>query len=374
MNPLSSVQLNRHNLKHNIKEFRKLIHKDSNLVGVIKANAYGHGQNEIAKIIEPYIDCFQVDDYLELQKLRAVSYKRTLVLGYVAKNEIEDVIKLDGELTIYDTERLGIINTSAEKLNKIAYVHIKIDAELGRQGLLLPDLDTYLKQIKKYSHIKIASIYSHFSNIEDTTNLAHAKTQIALLDEAIRICKQNNLKDIDTHIEATSGILAFQNKSGHNMVRLGIGMYGLYPSSDLKRKWEKKLKLKPVLEWHTKVAQIKKLPKGFPVGYGCTYITKRPTTIAVIPQGYSDGFDRGLSNKGAVLIKGKKAPVLGRVAMNMFVVDITHIKGVHVEDQVTLLGIQHKQTISAEDIAKQIDTINYEITTRISPLLPRVIV
>jgi len=148
----------------------------------------------------------------------------------------------------------------------------------------------------------------------------------------------------------------------------------MWPSEDLKHKYKNKLALKPALAWKTKIAQIKTLPKGSTIGYGLTYKTKRATRIALIPQGYSDGVDRGLSNKGSVLIKGQRCKILGRVMMNMFVVDISHLPQAQPEDEVILLGKQNKNRISAEEIAQLLDTINYEITTRISPLLPRVVV
>ena len=168
--------------------------------------------------------------------------------------------------------------------------------------------------------------------------------------------------------------MVYENKNGKSsLCRLGISLYGMWPSEDLRKKFEtKKFKLKPVLRWVTHVAQVKVLPKNHSIGYGLTYITSRPTKIAVIPQGYSDGYDRGLSNKGEVLIQGKRCKVLGRVAMNMFVVDITNIKNIKNEDEVILLGRQGKEEITAEEIADHLETINYEITTRISSLLNRI--
>ena len=170
--------------------------------------------------------------------------------------------------------------------------------------------------------------------------------------------------------------MAYEHAGGtSDLVRPGIGLYGMWPSDDLKERLGKEgLVLKPVLRWVTHIAQVKTLPAGHPVGYGLTFVTSKPTKIAVIPQGYSDGYDRGLSNKGEVLIGGTRCPVLGRVAMNMFVADVSHLESVNREDEVVLLGAQRGERITAEEIAGRLDTINYEITTRISPLLPRIIV
>lgn len=154
---------------------------------------------------------------------------------------------------------------------------------------------------------------------------------------------------------------------------IGIGMYGLWPSEDLRVQHKDRIELKPVMRWVSHIAQIKTLPTGYTIGYGLTYTTDRPTKIAVIPQGYSDGYDRGLSNRGEVLIHGQRCQILGRVAMNMFVVDVSHLDTVSVEDEVVLLGSQGNDSITAEELAERIDTINYEIVARISPFLNRVV-
>jgi alanine racemase len=206
-------------------------------------------------------------------------------------------------------------------------------------------------------------------------NFTHAQKQIDMYHKYVDIFKTNGFPKIKTHISATSGILVYERgNSLHDLVRLGLGLYGIWPSEHLKFLNKNKVVLKPALRWVSHVAQIKVLPANHPIGYGLTYITKKATKIAVIPQGYADGLPRSLSNKGGVLIRGKRANILGRVAMNMIVVDISNIKDVSPEDEVVLLGKQGKNEITAEHIARDSDTINYEVTTKISSLLPRVIV
>ena len=187
---------------------------------------------------------------------------------------------------------------------------------------------------------------------------------------------KNGYKNLERHISASSGAMVYEKNGGKSsLIRPGIMLYGMWPSEDLGKRFKKHgLKLKPVLRWVTHVVQVKTLPKNHPIGYGLTYITKKPTKVAIIPQGYSDGYDRGLSNKGEVLIQGQRCQVLGRVAMNMFVVDVTHLRNIKNEDGVVLLGRQGKEEITTEELAKHLGTINYEITTRILTLLPRVIV
>jgi alanine racemase len=256
-------------------------------------------------------------------------------------------------------------------------------------------LPKIIPELAKLKNIKIEGVYSHFANIEDTADFSHAQKQIDIYTEVIKLFENNGFRNLKKHISATSGVLAWEGKSLSDMdtsiVRIGIGTYGveleqkcLPAKATLQalRAGKNKIELKPVLRWVTHIAQIKTLPAGHSIGYGLSYITKKPTTIAVIPQGYADGLTRSLSNKGEVLIGGKRAPILGRVAMNMFVVDVSYIPGVQSEDEVVILGKQGlpelrskagKNQITAEEIAEKMGTINYEVTTHISALLPRII-
>ncbi|MCC7160787.1 alanine racemase [Candidatus Nomurabacteria bacterium] len=374
--PLSYIELSKKNLIHNIKMFKSLAKKGTRFSVAIKGNAYGHGQNEIAQILELYVDYFQVNSVVELELLRKVSHKKTLVLGYVQKEDLERAIQLNCILSVFSLEQLWHISAIAEICHVAQEVHLSIDAYLGREGFLLNDLPEIFKEIKKSKYIKLTGIYAHFANIEDTTDFSHAQKQIDEYKKALNIAEEFDFKNLQTHISATSGLLVYENKKGINpLIRLGIGAYGMWPSEHLKSKYSNsKFNLKPVLSWKTKIAQIKILTKGRTIGYGLTFKTKKETKIAVIPQGYADGFDRGFSNNGFVLIGGAMCKILGRVSMNMFVVDISHLSNVKQEDEVVILGHQGKEEITAESMADKIKTINYEITTRISPLLPRIIV
>ena len=377
---LSYIELSKKNLIHNFKELKKLAKPGTEIAVVIKSNAYGHGQNEVAKILEQYADCFQVNGISELELLRKVSKKKTFVLGYVEKNEIEKAIKLGCILSIFSLEQLEYIEKAARKLKIKQEIHIPIDAYLGREGFLENEWGKFFTEIKKCKNIKLTGIYAHFANIEDTNNFTHAEKQIKKYKEAINFAESFGFKNLQKHISATSGLLVYetrlrkQENTGENhIVRLGIGIYGMWPGEHIKDLYLGKLNLKPVMAWKTKIAQIKTLPSGHSVGYGLTYLTSSLTKVAIIPVGYADGYDRGLSNIGEVLIGGTKCKVLGRVAMNMFVVNVNHLKNINIEDEVVILGKQGKEEITAEEIAEKIGTINYEITTRFSPLLPRVI-
>jgi len=371
--PLSYIELSKANLIHNVKQFRALVKKGTKIAGVIKANAYGHGDKEVAKILAPYVNYFQINSVEELEGLRKVTKKPILLLGYVGKNDLVRAMKLGCILSVFDFHHALLINEIARTLGKKQKVHVAVDSHLGREGFLPSDLEKVLPEFQKMKNLLIDGVYSHFANIEDTTDFSHAQKQIDTYTKACAILRVYGYKNLYTHISATSGVLAYEKGNGFNhIVRVGLGLYGLWPSEALQKKYHGKITLKPVIRWVTHIAQVKTLPKGHSIGYGLTYITKKPTTIAVIPQGYSNGLSRTLSNRGEVLIGGMRAPILGRVAMNMFVVDVSKIKDVQPEDEVVILGWQGKDEIRAEELALK-TTINYEIVTRISPLLPRII-
>lgn len=359
MKYLNYIEIDKKALLGNFYTFKK--YAKTRICAVVKGNAYGHGLKEIVNILSSHVDYFQVDDYLELLELRKYTDRKALVLGYV---ELDKLNKLKGLNAIP-----GLYNI--ESINKYeGEYHLKVDALLGRQGVLTKNLNDFVKKIKNK---KLTGLYTHFSNIEDNSYPDHFKKQLSDFEKAINIVRSYGLIDFDIHTNSTAGSLVnFELKT--DITRIGIGLYGMWPSDNLKKLFEGKIgNIKPVMRWVSHVAQVKILPKGYPVGYGLTYITDSNKKVAIIPQGYSDGYDRGLSNKGQVIIRNTYCNVLGRIAMNMFVVDVTHLENVSVDDEVILLGRSNNVAVTSEDIASKIDTINYEVTTRISPLLPRVV-
>ena len=379
---LSYIELSKKNLIHNIKQFRSLLKRGTKISVVIKGNAYGHGQNEVAKILETYSDYFQVNSVEELELLRKASKKKTFLFGYVQKADLSKAVKLGCILAIFSIKQLKELNKTAQRHKIKQEVHISFDAYLGREGFLLADLPNFFKEARKYKYIKISGIYAHFANIEDTSDFTHAQKQIDEYKEALKFVDEFGVQNprqsgasLQTHMSASSGILAYEKSGGiHSLVRLGLSVYGMWPSKDIENMYRKtKFNLKPVLSWKTKIVQVKILEKGNTVGYGLTYKTSKKIKIAIVPQGYADGLDRGLSNKGEVLVGGTRCKIIGRVSMNMFAIDVNHLSAVKTNDEVVIIGIQNKEQITAEQVAEKIDTINYEITTRISSLLPRII-
>ncbi|MEA3399528.1 MAG: alanine racemase [Patescibacteria group bacterium] len=357
------IEILKNNLVHNIKEFKKIT--NASISGVIKANAYGHGDKEVINILNPYVDYFQINSFEELKRIRKYTKKPILLLGYIGKDKLKKAMELGCILSVFDFSHALLINKISIGKQKI---HIAVDSYLGREGIMPEDVNKFIAEVSKMENIIIDGVYSHFANIEDTSNFSHAQKQINQYKKVVKIFKKKYPK-IKTHISATSGLLVYEkNKKINDIVRIGIGLYGMWPSKYLEK--ENNINLKPIIRWTTNVAQIKNLPKNYSIGYGLSYKTKKETKIAVIPQGYSDGYSRLLSNKGEVLIKGKRASIIGRIAMNMFVADVSKIKNVEVNDEVVILG----DKITAEELAKKTDTINYEVTTRISPFIPRKIV
>jgi len=223
----------------------------------------------------------------------------------------------------------------------------------------------------------IEGVSSHFANIEDTTDHSYAKYQLDRFKDFLAQIENHGIRVPFKHIACSAAVILFP-ETYFNMARIGIGIYGLWPSnevyiSSLLRK-RPRFYLRPVLTWKARIAQVKKVPKGDFIGYGCTYKTSRDTDLAVIPVGYYDGYFRSLSNVSFVLIKGKRASIRGRVAMNFIMADITDIPGVHVEDPVILIGSEGSDSITADKLASLTGTINYEITARISPHIPRIVV
>lgn len=372
--PLAYIELSSKNLIHNVKSLRAQAKKGTKVSVAVKGNAYGHGEREVVKVLEGHVDYFQIDSIEELRILRKVTKKSVLLLGYVQKSDLGDVIKLGAILSVYSLEQLKSISAMAEMLKRKQEVHLSVDAHLGREGFMPETLPEVFEYLKKNKNLKLAGVYAHFANIEDTNNFTHAKRQIKRYEEVLKLVAKHGFKKIFTHMSATSGLLVYEKAQGVNaLVRLGIGAYGMWPSKHIEFMYKQKLELLPVLSWKTKVAQVKELPAGHTVGYGLTHMTYEPTRVAVIPQGYADGLDRRMSNNGEVLIRGARCKIIGRVSMNMCTVDVTHLDQVGLEDEVVIIGTQGKEKISAEDIAQNIGTINYEVTTRLSSLLPRII-
>lgn len=368
---VAQVQVSASAIRYNLAALGKLLPPDVEVAAVVKGNAYGHGLEQVTPVLEPMVDAFQVDDLDELRALRKLTQKRALVFGYVPSEDLEEALALDGEIAVYDAERLEALAKVAQK-GQGGKVHLKVDALLGRLGVAPSELPAFLDALRHAKGIEVVSCYAHYANIEDTEDPTHALRQETVFEACYQQVRQA-FPRVKRHLSATSGLMA-RERTGvlNDMVRLGIGLYGLYPSGPLAKSFAQ-LGLRPVMRWVTEVAQVKRLSKGHPVGYGLTCVLDKDSIIGIVPQGYSDGYDRGLSGCGEVLVRGIRRPVLGRVAMNMFAIDLSAAPGAQQGDEAVLLGEQGEDRITAEEIAEKLGTINYEVVARVSPLLPRVV-
>lgn len=371
MQDLNWLEISRSALQHNIAQLRKLTGDDTILSPCIKANAYGHGLLEVANtLVQSGADWLGVNALYEAERLREAGITVPIyILGYVAREDLKKAVELDCRMVVYNKETIDELG----KINKPVKVHIKVETGNNRQGVLIDDLLAFAQHIKKYSNILIEGISTHFANIEDTTDHSYALEQLSLFQKAIEMLKKDGI-DIPLQHCANSAATILFNKTHFNMVRPGIAVYGLWPSSETFVSFVKEKKngfsLKPVMSWKTKIAQIKTIKAGEYIGYGCTYRTGHDMKLAILPVGYYDGYDRGISG-GHVLIHGKRAPIRGRICMNITMVEVTDIPEAKLEDEVVLLGKSGDEEISAELLASWAGTINYEVVTRVNERVER---
>ena len=370
------VEVSKSALLHNIRVFRKSVGKKVKIAAVVKANAYGHDLAKIVQLLKNKVEIFAVDNIDEAFTIRQIDTETPiLILGYTMLSNISKAIENDFSFVVYNIETLKKIVSL--KLHKTAKIHLKIETGLNRQGIKKEDLPILLRFISKHKDaIYLEGVYTHYANIEDTIDPSFARKQLAEFKNALSVIKKEGFNPPMVHTAASAGTLLYP-ETHFSMVRVGFGIYGWWMSLETRVSLlaqKKNLVLKPVLTWKSVVAQIKYLNVGDSVSYGQTWFASRKTKIAVIPVGYSDGYDRRLSNIGRVIVNGRYAIVVGRVAMNMIMADVTDVKNVKLEDEVALLGNMDGLKISADEIAKKIGTINYEVVSRINPLLPRQIV
>lgn len=365
---LTWVEISKNNLLHNLETFKEIIDKKVKLLAVVKSNAYGHGLAQVAKLVTSSVNWFGVNDITEGLLIRQSGIKSpVLILGYVPLEELGQAILNDLSFVVYNDQTLVRADKVASNLAKKAKIHLKLETGTNRQGLAFEELDRFISLIKKRRNLLIEGVYTHFADIEDTSNPAFFHHQLSEFKKGTSFLNKKGINPLLKHTAATSSAICF-DQSHFDLVRIGIGLYGLWPV--LQRP---PLSLKPVLAWKTKVAQVKTVKKNQTIGYGRTFTTKRATKIAVLPIGYWDGYDRGLSNMGRVIVGGKFAPIVGRICMNMSMVDVTGLE-VKVEDEVVILGKMGNLEITADEMAQKLGTINYEVVTRINPQIPRVVV
>ena len=337
------------------------------VMAVIKADAYGHGAIQVARQLQEECAFFGVSSMLEALELRQAGLTNPiLVLGHTRVAAFPEAVKENIRPTIYRYEDALALSEEAVKQGKTAPCHIAVDTGMSRLGFQATREDAQICQkIAQLPNLEMEGLFSHFATA-DCADLSRAKAQAALFDQFYQMLQDLGVTVKLRHLDNSAGLMNFD--CHYEMVRSGIVTYGMYPSDEVN---PGNLPLTPALTWHSRVTHVKLLPAGREISYGGTYVTSRPTMVATVPVGYADGYRRSLSGKFYVLIRGKRAPILGRVCMDQMMVDVTEIPGVQLNDRVVLVGTDGEETITMEEIAQAADSFNYEMVCGISRRVPR---
>ena len=372
---LTWIEIDADAIRSNIHTFRTLIPDSSGLMIVVKANAYGHGLDLVAPLAAKYGEWLGVNSVDEAEAVHGLGIDKPIaILGYTELNRLESVVRHGFRQVVYRTDAAAALSEAATQQKSLANIHLKIETGTHRQGIPIAELPAFVERIRAMPRLNIEGVYTHFANIEDTLDPSFAQLQLGRFNTALDILSSAGIHPTQIHAAATAGALLYPD-TAFTMIRLGIGAYGIWPSRETQlaaRERGRKVTLKPALTWKTRVAQIKDIAAGEYVGYGLTYQATRAMKAIVAPVGYYDGYDRKLSNSGRALIHGRFAPVIGRVAMNMSMMDVTDAAA-ELDDEIVLIGRQGRSEIRIEEIAEKAGTIAYEIVSRINPLIPRVI-
>lgn len=360
---LDAVEYNVRSMKENIKDTAKIC-------AVIKMDGYGHGAVQIAKILEKeeYVWGCAVATPDEASLLRKKGIRKPLlVLGCIFPEQVEEMVEGEIRLTVYTEEMAEEISKAAERLGKKAYIHIKVDTGMSRLGFMVSEESAAsVTRISRMPGLVMEGMYTHFAKADETDKQFTKRQLEEFLHMKQMLCNEG-VSFSYYHCSNSAGIIDIK-EANMDLVRAGIAIYGLYPSKEVKKE---KVALRPAMELISHAAHVKWVPKGTPVSYGSMHVTKRRTKIVTVPVGYGDGYPRSLSDKGYVLIHGKKAPILGRVCMDQFMVDATDIPDVKFADKVTLIGRDGGENLPVEILSELSGRFNYEFVCNLGKRIPR---
>jgi alanine racemase len=367
---------------HNITELKRITRKGARLMAVVKANGYGHGAIEVArKALENGAQYLGVARINEAVQLRTAGLDAPiLIFGYTPPDLAETLIRYDLTQTVYSIAAANTLSGIAGRQGKKIKVHIKVDSGMGRLGLLLkeptagnpgdrPTTDPVQQAlaISRLSGLTVEGTLTHFATA-DSTDKSYANRQLEKFLDFVDRLRREGLEPPIKHA-ANSGALIDLPESHLDMVRPGIATYGLYPSGEVNKN---KVDLKPVMALKSRIIHLKKVTAGFNISYGITYQTNKSTTIATVPIGYADGFNRLLSNRGHMLVHGQRVPIVGRVCMDLTMLDVGNVPDVAIEDDVVVFGQHQNESVTADEMASTLNTINYEIVSTITARVPRI--
>ena len=353
-------------IESNINAIREKAGVD--VMAVVKADAYGHGAVQVTRLLQDKCAFFGVSSILEAMELRRAGiYNPILILGHTPISAFPALVQAEIRPTIYHYDAAAALSKAATEQGKVAAFHFAVDTGMSRIGFqATPEDADICAEIAKLPNLHAEGLFSHFATA-DCADLTRSKIQAEKFRQFYEMLKERGLDIPIRHMDNSAGLMNFDDH--HHMVRSGIVTYGMYPSDEVD---PKDLPLKPALQWLSRITHLKTLPAGREISYGGTFVTTRQTRVATIPVGYADGYRRSLSGKFYVLIRGQKAPILGRVCMDQMMVDVTDIPGVTSQDQVVLVGRSGGEEITMEQIAAAADSFNYEFVCGISRRVPRI--
>lgn len=361
-------------IKENVLAMKKHIAAGTKILAVIKTDGYGHGAIPIANELEKEDSVYgfavaTAEEALDLRKNNI--QKPILILGYTFPGKYEELIKNHISMALFREDSLLEIAKVAEQIGQKALVHIKVDTGMGRIGIRPNDEGVaFAGEILHSPYLCLEGVFTHFAKA-DEENKEFTYGQLNKFNEFVSKIEKTYAYNIPIkHASNSAGIIDI-SKANLDLVRAGIILYGLWPSDEVSKE---KISLKPALSLYSTIVYIKEVEKGTPISYGGKFVADRKMKIATIPVGYGDGYPRSLSNKGYVLINGKKAPILGRVCMDQFMADVTHIEDVKMGDRVTLIGEDKEERITVEELGEIADKFNYEFVCGLSKRIPRIFV
>jgi len=352
------VEIDLSALTHNLNEVKRLVGTKTKIMGIVKSDAYGHGAATVSRVLEKQgVHSLGVAHLYEALELREKGMGCPIVVLCGIKTEEEAKAAIDKNLTpvLFDMNQVEFIADECAKTGKRAGIYLKVDTGMGRLGILLSDLKSFLGKIMTYEEIFVEGLTSHLSSADEPSS-AFTRLQVERFSKAIDIARSMGLSVPLNNLANSAGIMGYR-EAHFDMVRPGIMLYGGYPCPE----FQSLATLRPVMHFKGQVIQVKNLPDASPVSYGRTYHTTGQQTIAVISAGYGDGLPRSLSSVGKVLIGGKKVPILGRVCMNMIMADVSGSRGIRAGDEAVFLGLQGEEMIAGDDMASWAGTIAYEV-------------
>lgn len=355
-------------VENNLNELKRLLSPGVKTMCVVKADAYGHGSECIALFLEDKCDYFAVASLDEGMELRAAGIKKPiLVLSYTSELEFEELINNNITATIYEPQGARLLSEAAEKLGKTAKVHIAVDTGMGRIGFFDTESGAdEVKEVSKLPGLFIEGLFSHYA-CSDIDNKESVNSQTARFENFIRLLEERGVEIPIKHICNSASVI--EEEKNFDMVRLGVALYGIYPSREIHAE---RLRLIPAMQVESHIIYVKTVKKGTKIGYGQIYTAPDERKIATVSIGYADGFNRCMTGRGYVLVKGQKAPVVGRVCMDQIMVDVTGIEDVKLGDRAVILGRDKDAEITAEQLGKMSDSFSYEVLCNFMPRIKRI--